>query len=242
MDKKNRDTQSLSPEEDYRNNFMPCVHLIGRATMLLAMLLSLLPLIYFLAVKGYILSVEIYISALVGVCSVGTGVWLSEPETYWPVLGSAGTYIGYLSGNVSGMRFPVAIAVQKDMNADISTPRGQVVTIVGIVSSVVSGLAILLIIVLGGEKILSILPETVISSFDYVLISLFSAMMAMNTSASGGVKAVPVMLPHLFVSLAVWFICTKVITALYAWGMAIAVALSVLLGYMRYRRDLKKIQ
>ena len=45
-----------------------------------------------------------YISGAIGVASIGVGMWISEPEAYWPVLGSAGTYIAYLSGNVGGMR------------------------------------------------------------------------------------------------------------------------------------------
>jgi len=232
---------SLSPaEEDYKNNFMPQVHRIGRGTMTLAMILSFLPVAYFIIVKGYSLPFSTYLAGIVSVSSIGIGMWLSEPEAYWPVLGSAGTYIAYLSGNVGGMRFPVATTVQKNMKADITTPKGQVVTIVGIVASVVANLIILLVIVLAGEKILSVLPDVVTAAFSFVVISMLGAMMIMNIQGRGGMKAVPGILPYIAIAIVVWIFCNKVFANMFGWGMAISVGASVAFGYTRYRSDLKK--
>lgn len=121
---KDANSQNESLEKDYKNGFIKNVHHIGRVTMLFALLLSFAPILYFILVKGYTLPIEIYLGGIAGVFSIGIGMWLTEPEAYWPVLGSAGTYISYLSGNVGAMRFPVASTVQKDMKADVSTPRG----------------------------------------------------------------------------------------------------------------------
>lgn len=241
MDEKNS-TTVCSSEEDYRVNFMPKVHKIGRLTMGLALVLSFLPVAFFILVKGYTLPFSTYLGGITGIFSIGIGMWLSEPEAYWPVLGSAGTYIAYLSGNVGGMRFPVATTVQKNMKADISTPRGQVVTIVGIVSSVIANLVILLIIVLGGQWILSVLPEVVIAAFSFVVVSMLGSMLVMNLSVRGGLKAIPNVLPYVVVAVAIWFVCNKVFPNMFGWGMAIAVASCVLVGYAKYRSDLKKAE
>lgn len=236
--KVNNTTENESAELDYKNNFMPKVHKIGRLTMALAMFLSFLPVLYFVFVKGYNVESSIWISGISGIVSVGLGMWLSEPEAYWPVLGSAGTYIAYLSGNVGGMRFPVATMVQKDMKADITTPRGQVVTIVGIAASVVVNLIILLIIVLLGEKILAILPETVLAAFGFVVISMFGAMLIMNLNMRGGAKALPNVLPYMVIGVIMWIICNKVFPNMFGWGMAFAVGCSILFAYFRYKKDL----
>ncbi len=126
-------------------------------------------------------------------------MWLTEPLAYWPVLGSAGTYIGYLSGNVGAMRFPVALNLQSVLKADINTMRGQIVTIVGIVSSVVVNLGLLLIFVLGGEWVLGILPQVVIASFAFVMTGLFGSMTAMRFTGEGGlVKNIKTNAPLLY--------------------------------------------
>lgn len=221
---------------------MPKVHRIGRLTMAVAFVLSFLPVAYFYVVKGYQVPISMYISGAIGVASIGVGMWISEPEAYWPVLGSAGTYIAYLSGNVGGMRFPVATAVQKNANADITTPKGQVITIIGIVASVVANLVILLAIVLAGNWILSILPEAVLSAFGFCVISMMGSMMVMNVSTRGGLKSLPGQLPYIIFGVVMWYICNKVLTSLMAWGMALAVGGAVLIGYFKYRRDLAKAE
>ena len=148
----------------------------------------------------------------------------------------------YLSGNVGGMRFPVATAVQKNANADITTPKGQVITIIGIVASVVANLVILLAIVLAGNWILSILPEAVLSAFGFCVISMMGSMMVMNVSTRGGLKSLPGQLPYIIFGVVMWYICNKVLTSLMAWGMALAVGGAVLIGYFKYRRDLAKAE
>ena len=236
------DNNNEAAEKDYREQFMPKVHHIGRITMLVALFLSFLPIAFFFFAKGYRLPIATYVSGIVGVVSIGIGMWLSEPEAYWPVLGSAGTYIAYLSGNVGGMRFPVASTVQKNMKADITTPRGQVVTIIGIVASVVANLIILLVIVLSGQAIMSVLPKVVISAFGYVVISMLSSMVVMNLGARGGIKAVPGILPYVVIAVGVWLLCNKVFPNMFGWGMAIAVGGCIVCGYARYRADLKKAE
>ena len=238
----NKNNTVLTAEEDYTLNFVDNVHRIGHITMAIALVLSFLPIAYFAFIQGYLLPGSTYLAGILSISAIGIGMWLSEPEAYWPVLGSAGTYIAYLSGNVGGMRFPVATTVQKDMNADITTPKGQVVTIVGIVASVVANLIILLIIVLAGDFILSILPQVIISSFSFVVVSMLGAMLLMNIQSKGGLKGIPKVLPYMLIGTAAWFVCNKVFPNMFGWGMAIAVGLSVLVGYFIYKNDLKKAE
>lgn len=128
-------TESAETRKVYSEEFIPQVHRIGRSTMAAAFVLAFLPVLYFVFVKGYAAPLSSYVSVIVAVASIGIGMWLTEPLAYWPVLGSAGTYIGYLLGNVGAMRFPVALNLQSVLKADINTMRGQIVTIVGIVSA-----------------------------------------------------------------------------------------------------------
>lgn len=241
-----KETTTKTPEtaeEYYSKVFMPGVHRIGRGTMAVALVLSFLPVLYFILVKGYGLPVSSYIAAAVAVASISLGFWLTEPEAYWPVLGSAGTYIGYLSGNVSGMRFPVAVTLQRNMDADINTPRGQIVTIVGIVSSVVVNLVLLLIIVLAGNWVLSVLPEAVLGAFSFVMATLLGSMILNTLNSKEGIaKGTMKALPYLVTAVVIKLLINGPLNFLVSWGMAISVFGCLAVAYCIYRRDLKKAE
>lgn len=235
-------TESAETRKVYSEEFIPQVHRIGRSTMAAAFVLAFIPVLYFVFVKGYAAPLSSYVNVIVAVASIGIGIWLTEPLAYWPVLGSAGTYIGYLSGNVGAMRFPVALNLQSVLKADINTMRGQIVTIVGIVSSVVVNLALLLIFVLGGEWVLGILPQVVIASFAFVMTGLFGSMTAMRFTGEGGlVKNIKTNAPYFITAIVVKFISTKV-SALSTWGIALSVGACILLAYGIYKNDCKKEQ
>ncbi|MDR3122554.1 MAG: hypothetical protein LBU16_02085 [Treponema sp.] len=226
-----------SAAADYRDNFMPQVHVIGRSTMVIAFVVSFLSVLFFFFIRGYQLPVASYISTVVAIASIGIGMWLTEPLAYWPVLGSAGTYMSYLSGNVGGMRFPVALSVQSSSGTDINDPKGQVATIVGIAVSVFVNLVILLIIVLSGSWLLSILPQAVLASFSLVMPCLLGCMMMLRFSSSkdGFVKVAGSSLPYLITAIASKLIINNLLPFLAAYGTAIAVALCILVAYGIYR-------
>lgn len=235
--------QMATAQKNYETSFMPKVHVIGRITMAVAFLLAFLPCVYFWLVKGYTLPVSTYVNLIIAISAVGIGMWLTEPLAYWPVLGSAGTYIAYLAGNVGGMRFPVALSVQSSLDADISKPRGQVATIVGIVASVFSNLIILLIIVLAGAWLLNVLPESVLSAFGYVMPCLFGSMLMMRFNGKDGlVKGTLSSLPYLVTAIAIKLLITYVpaLGVLSAWGTALAVGGSILVGYIMFKSRTSK--
>jgi hypothetical protein len=237
----NEANTSTNADLDYKKNFMPAVHRIGRSTMALAFIFSFLPVAYFIVVRGFGLPVSQYVKVATAICSLGIGMWISEPIAYWPVLGSAGTYIAYLSGNVGAMRFPVALSVQSNMKADINTPRGQIITIVGIVSSVVANLILLLVIVFGGQWLISVLPDVVMGAFSFVMVTLYGAMWMMRFDGKDGVvKGFLSNLPYLALAI----VCYKVLTIspLVDWGMLVTVVACIALAYVLYRRDLKKAE
>lgn len=224
-------------QQDYAKNFMPAVHKIGRFTMTVAFLLAFLPVVYFVFIKGYSLPLSSYINTMVVIASIGIGMWLTEPLTYWPVLGSAGTYIAYLSGNVGGMRFPVAMNVQSAMKADINTPKGQVITIVGIVGSVVSNLIILLASVLLSSWLISIMPPFVTGMFSFVTMGLFGSMILMRFVGHPGgfVKGFLSSAPYLGTAIAVKLVITYLLPSLAMFGTAISVGTTILVAYILFK-------
>ena len=234
--------KEVSAQQDYAKNFMPAVHRIGRFTMIVAFILAFLPVLYYVFIKGYTLPLSAYINTMVVISSISIGSWLTEPLTYWPVLGSAGTYIAYLSGNVTGMRFPVAMNVQSAMKADINTPKGQVITIVGIVGSVITNLVILLGIVLFGNWLIGILPDVVVKAFSYVTMGMFGSLVLMRfcRHKEGPVKGFIDAIPYLATAMGVKFLVTYVVPGLSKFGSALGVGVTILVAYIMFKAKQKK--
>lgn len=82
-------TTELSPREEYHQEFLPQVHKIGATTMAIALILSLLPTIYFVFIKGIEVPLSTFTSVMIAIFTFAIGMWLSEPAAFWPVLGSA---------------------------------------------------------------------------------------------------------------------------------------------------------
>ena len=80
-------TTELSPREEYHQEFLPQVHKIGATTMAIALILSLLPTIYFVFIKGIEVPLSTFISVMIAIFTFAIGMWLSEPAAFWPVLG-----------------------------------------------------------------------------------------------------------------------------------------------------------
>ena len=79
-------TTELSPREEYHQEFLPQVHKIGATTMAIALILSLLPTIYFVFIKGIEVPLSTFISVVIAIFTFAIGMWLSEPAAFWYLL------------------------------------------------------------------------------------------------------------------------------------------------------------
>ena len=157
--------------EEFHKEFTPSVHKIGAGTMAVALLLSVLPTIYFVFIKGIDIPWANFMAVVVAIASFAISMWLSEPVAFWPVIGSAATYFAFLSGNASSMRLPVALAARAfvDEPDDPSNPKFHVATIIALFASVVVNLAILLVIIILGDIILGMMPASVLAAFGFII-------------------------------------------------------------------------
>lgn len=215
--------------EDYQGSFMKRVHLIGRGSMLVAALLSFLPILYFYFIKGWQAPASAYTTVTIAIVAYGFSMWLTEPVSYYPILGSAGTYMGYLAGNVGNMRAPVAMAIQSSVGEDVNTPRGNVATIIAIAMSVYVNLAILTCIITAGEFILGILPKVILDAFAFTLPSLYGSMLVMRMMANPKKSGL-----YLGVTVIIYFIVRNV-PALNSYSLAICVVGTILAAYAHFK-------
>lgn len=96
----------------YKDEYMPKVNKIGKLTGVLGVILAFSPAIALAVVYGILPKPAALLTAFISGVSAFGVLWFVEPISYYPVLGTAGTYMAFLSGNISNMRVPCASMAQ----------------------------------------------------------------------------------------------------------------------------------
>ena len=122
-------------------------------------------------------------------------VGLIETFTYVPMLGAGGSYLAFVTGNITNLKAPAALNALELANADIKTEEGEVVSTVAIA---VSSIVTTLIIVLGVILITPLTPvlnsPALAPAFDQILPALFGALGVVYISRNWKIAIAPVVL------------------------------------------------
>lgn len=130
-------------------------------------------------------ALDVLLSVLVKLMPI---YWISgviEVVTYVPMLGAGGTYLSFVTGNISNLKLPCGLAAMENAKVKANTEEGDVITTIAIgVSSIVTTIIIaagvVAFIVVGQFVDLDAIldNETIKPAFDQVLPALFGALAA----------------------------------------------------------------
>ena len=167
-------------------SYLDSVHRAGRIwnlCMMLAMFLYpiLVGLIYGAAPDGHGL-----VMGLIATAPMYWAVGIVETFTYVPMLGAGGSYLSFVTGNISNLKLPVALNALEQTNANIRTEEGEIVSTVAIA---VSSIVTMVIICLG---VLLITPLTPI--LDAPVLALFGGLGVVFVSKNWKIAVAPVIL------------------------------------------------
>ena len=176
-------------------SYMDSVHYYGRIWGLVAAVVILL----------FPVSVAILFRALpdpygilrgmLGVAPMFWTVGVIEVFTYVPMLGSGGSYLGFVSGNVTNLKVPCALNAMDKAEVSPTSEEGEVISTIAIA---VSTIVTTLIIALGVLMIVPLTPilnsETLTPAFDNVLPALFGAIGVVYISKNWKIAIAPITL------------------------------------------------
>ena len=146
---------SMTKEEIYSKDYIPYSIKYGRMTSLIGVVASFVPLIVLALVFGVMPTAKAIAAAAAIRISACLVYYFIEPISFQPVLGIPGTYMAFLSGNISNLRVPCSSVAQQAAGVQEGTPEGAVISTVGVAVSVVVNTTILTIGVLLGQQIIS---------------------------------------------------------------------------------------
>ncbi len=167
----------MNEKEFFEKEYMPKMHRIGKLTGFLGVALSFLPALMLAVVYGLLPDPAALLTAFVAAASAFGFLWVVEPISYFTVLGPVGTYMAFLSGNISNMRVPCASMAQVSAGVEPGTEKGQIISVIGMATSIIINVSVLTIGVILGSSVLSRLPLAVTEALNYLLPALFGALL-----------------------------------------------------------------
>lgn len=122
-------------------------------------------------------------------------VGIVEIFTYVPMLGAGGTYLSFVTGNISNLKLPCAVDAMERAGVKANEEEGEIISTIAIaVSSIVTTLIILVGVVLIGF-IAPILESPVLTpAFDMILPALFGGLGVVFISKNAKLAIAPIVL------------------------------------------------
>lgn len=163
-------------DQFYDKVYMPKMNRIGKITGYLTVVLSFGPALVLAIVYKILPQPAALLTSFVSIASAVGVLWVVEPISYFTILGPIGTYMAFVSGNISNMRLPCAGMAQISAGVEPGTKEGSIISTLGMAVSIVINISVLTLGVILGSSVLSMLPEKVTKGLNYLLPSLFGAL------------------------------------------------------------------
>jgi hypothetical protein len=153
-------------------------HFWGRLTMWMVIILSVALPLYLSFVSGFHPGWQPIIASFLAYAAMVGYAWVIEPISYYPTLGVSGTYLSFLTGNISNMCLPAAAAAQNVIGAEPGTKKGEITAALAISAASLVNIVIISIIIASGTFLISIIPPSVQSAFQFIVPAIFGGILA----------------------------------------------------------------
>ena len=121
--------------------------------------------------------------------------WISavvEVITYTPMLGAGGTYLSFVTGNITNLKLPCGVNAMKSANVKANSEEGEVISTIAIATCSIVTTLILVIGVCALTVIAPILDSPVlVPAFDNILPALFGGLAVVYVSKNWKLAMAP---------------------------------------------------
>lgn len=133
--------------------------------------------------------------AMIATVPMYWAVGIVEIFTYVPMLGAGGTYLSFVTGNISNLKLPCAVDAMERAGVKATDEEGEIISTIAIaVSSIVTTIIILVGVVLIGF-IAPVLESPVLTpAFDMILPALFGGLGVVFVSKNAKLAIAPITL------------------------------------------------
>ena len=219
-------------KEQFFIEFNNSLHRLGRLLLITALILLLAVPFVIGAVNGVMPELGGFLSGIAKVGIIYIPVAIVEFLVYTPMLGVGGSYISFLTGNVTNMKIPCAMNARDMAETTVGTPENEIISTI---STATSAIVTTLVIVVGVLLIVPLQPvlqsETLLPAFNNVVPALFGALGLKYFAKSPKIAVIPLTLMALLCILVPAAISQTSLLMIPAGGLAL------LIGFVLFKKD-----
>lgn len=167
-------------------------HTLGRIWMALAISVVLLVPVSICIRYSAWPSLTAVLKGLLGVAPIFWTVGIIEVFTYGPMLGSGGSYLAFVTGNITNLKAPSALNAMENARVRPGSEEGEIISTIAIATSSLVTTAVIALGVLGLAFLTPLLNDPVLKpAFDNILPALFGGLAVVYISKNWKIALTP---------------------------------------------------
>ena len=179
-------------KEQFFEEFNQSLHRLGKLLLMISLCLLLSVPFVIGALNGVMPELGGFLSGMAKVGIIYIPVAIVEFLVYTPMLGVGGSYISFLTGNLTNMKIPCAMNARDMAGATVGTPENEIISTI---STATSAIVTTMVIVLGVILITPLQPvlqsDTLLPAFNNVVPALFGALGLKYFAKSPKIAVIP---------------------------------------------------
>ena len=223
---------NVQDREKFFEDFNNGLHRLGRITLIAGIIVLMAVPFLFGVIVGVMPDMPAFLKGWINVAVVYFPVSVVEFLVYAPMLGAGGSYLAFITGNVTNMKIPCAMNARDMAGTTVGTPENEIVSTI---STATSAIVTTLVIVVGVLLITPIQPvlqsEALLPAFNNVVPALFGALGLKYFAKSPKIAVIPLGLMAL--------LCIFVPAAISQTSLLMIPAggLALLIGFVLFKKD-----
>lgn len=177
--------------EEFNNG----LHRIGRIMLIMGLVLLISVPFVIGGINGVSPDLKGFLAGFANVGIIYIPVAIVEFLVYAPMLGVGGSYLSFLTGNVTNMKIPCAMNARDIAKTEVGTPENEIVSTISVATSAI---VTTIVIVIGVIALVPLQPvlqsETLLPAFNNVVPALFGALGLKYFVKSPKIAVIPLLL------------------------------------------------
>lgn len=219
--------------EKFFEEFNNGLHRIGRVAMVLMVALLVSIPFLFGAINGLSPDWKAVLSGMLRVGIIYYPVSIVEFLIYTPMLGVGGSYLSFITGNITNMRIPCAMNATTIARTQPGTAEHEIVNTIAVATSAITTTLVIVVGVIALVPLQPVLQNPVLRpAFDNVVPALFGALGLKYFS-----KSLKLSLPPLILMSVLCILIPSLITQTSTMMIPVG-ALALALGFLLWKKDM----
>ncbi len=215
---------SVQDRDKFFEDFNNGLHRLGKFTLIAGIIILMAVPFAFGVICGVMPDMPAFLKGWINVAVVYFPVSVVEFLVYAPMLGAGGSYLAFITGNVTNMKIPCAMNARDIAKTEVGTPENEIVSTISVAVSAIVTTLVILVGVIMLVPLQPVLNAPVLQpAFNNVVPALFGALGLKYFAKSPQIAAIPLALMCLLCIFVPSMISQTSILMIPSGGLALAI-------------------